>query len=152
MSACPQCKNELLPQAAWCPQCGIVQPATEQIDCENHASELAIGLCVLCGKPVCGDCALSVEGKTFCENAQHQSIFRDWSVAHESDFEFESDMIRHNIAAAGIETMVFSFRNFLGTFWLKDMKPVRVLVPNAKHQQARETLMKLRLIEQQDKQ
>ncbi|HEY5614447.1 MAG TPA: hypothetical protein VIL52_00360 [Bacteroidota bacterium] len=152
MKNCHHCAAELERNAAYCNHCGAVQQETAPgtVECENHTEEHAVGVCVLCGKPVCGDCAVSAEGKIFCENALHQSIFKQWAVVHESSFEFESDMIRQNIVSAGIDTKVFSFRDHVGTSWLSDVKPVRVLVPAEQQQRAQEILQSLRLIGQHE--
>lgn len=144
---CPHCNALIGEKRSFCVECGMLQKSnlSESVECENHAGEQAIGLCMICGKPVCGDCAVTSEGKIFCDNVQHQEMFTSWLTVHVSDFEFESDMIRQNLANAGMESKVFSSHDHGGTYWLPDVKLVRVMVPNKLKERALHILRDLHL-------
>ncbi|MGH2568843.1 MAG: hypothetical protein ACRDGA_10930 [Bacteroidota bacterium] len=146
---CPNCASSLTETQSFCMKCGMLQKEnlSEMLECENHTGQPAVGLCIVCGKPVCGDCALTLEGKIFCDDVQHQKMRDAWSVIVVSDSEFEADMIQRNLAGEGIECRVFSFRDHVGTFWLPDPKPVNALVPIPKKDQALNLLRRLSLVD-----
>ena len=143
---CERCGVEQTGVQSFCLTCGTVQHRySRSVECELHLGEKAVGLCVLCGKPVCNDCAVTAEGKIFCNNPVHQDWAKHRSVVHLAYSEFESDMIVRNLLLARIESQAFSFRDHIGTYWLPDAGLVRVLVSRSQQEQAQEVLRALHL-------
>lgn len=149
---CVQCGVPLEHVRSFCLHCGTLQEDNlhEPLECGNHAGQRAVGLCIVCGKPVCGDCAVTSEGRMLCDVVDHRTKATSWSSIHRSDFVFESDMIRQNLINAGIEAKIFSFRDHLETFWLQDTQFVRVMVPAHEREKALGLLQQLYLIDQPD--
>lgn len=144
---CSFCSEQLPQNACICLSCGrFDRSLPEVVNCENHSDEEAIGICVLCGKPVCGDCSLTVQGKTFCDNPEHQTVFFEWAVVYETVFEFEADLIERNVQQAGFECRVYCLRDHIATFWLEEVRLTRVMVRNDHARDARDLLQQLRLI------
>jgi hypothetical protein len=144
---CSPCGSTVRNSNVVCLSCGsFVTADGELIVCENHGSEQAIGVCVVCGKPVCGDCALSVNGRTYCDIVEHQSIHSRWKMIHETRFEFEADLIERNLEQGGIECRTFALGDHAATFWLEEMRIVRVLVPMERASDAVVLLQRLQLI------
>ena len=79
-----------------------------QLDCENHLGMNAVGTCEVCGKPVCGDCATSHEGKIFCDEAAHVKMFDELDLFCEAETIFEVELVARNLQANGISSMWFN--------------------------------------------
>jgi hypothetical protein len=79
-------------------------------DCANHPGLAAAVVCGICGKPVCGQCAVDVEGWTLCDDAQHKALLNHWSVLFVSDSEFETDIIKKNLELNGFAARIFTSR------------------------------------------
>lgn len=146
---CPQCHSHVEPNATFCAQCGVVRGGNrpQQLDCENHPGQLAVGLCVVCGKPVCGDCASTVTGKFVCEHRDHKTWAEQWSVVHVCTFPFEGDMVAQNLINAGCAAKLFSFRDHVGLHWVGDAARVQVFVPQEQRDAALKFLNQLQLTE-----
>src|SRR3990172_1664840 len=117
MSQCHHCRTEVLENDVLCPSCGaiVVRSEDEEIACENHTGEQAIACCVVCGKPVCGDCATSRAGVFLCDIPEHQEVAGKWAVVTVAENSFEADMLRANLVHAGIQTRLADPRHFVGT-------------------------------------
>ncbi len=149
---CVQCELPVDHARSFCLHCGALQRDRlhEPLECEHHAGESAIGLCIVCGKPVCGDCAVASDGRVVCDVVDHRSKASHWSSIYSSDFVFESEMIRQNLMNAGIEADIFSFGDHLETFWLPDARFVHVMVPAHERAKALELLHQLHLTDLSD--
>jgi hypothetical protein len=117
----------------------------EAIECEQHAGQQAIGLCIVCGKPVCGDCATTVSGKTVCDLAEHQTLAQQWSVVHASTSAFEAELIARNLLQANIPAKAFAFRDHVELHWFADADRAIVLVPSEQLDTALTLLHRLQL-------
>ena len=62
----------------------------------------AKGICEVCGKPVCGDCAVSHKGKTFCDELQHVNIYEEQQFFAEAETIFDIELIARNLQANNI--------------------------------------------------
>lgn len=38
------------------------------MNCHNHPTKEANGICVKCGKPMCAECLVDIGGKNYCKN------------------------------------------------------------------------------------
>lgn len=146
---CSRCEAVLEQKALFCPQCGTLQTANvaERLGCEHHPGQPAIALCIVCGKPVCEDCASTVAGKFVCEHRDHKTMARQWSVVSVCTFPFEGDMVAQNLTNAGIAAKLFSFRDYIGLHWFEKAARVQVLVPQEQYEAARALLHQLQLSE-----
>lgn len=148
---CPYCRAVNVVTKSFCLGCGKMQPGfADFAECEHHPGEPAVGLCVVCGRPVCNDCAVTQGGKVYCNDVQHRQWATEWVSIHTAQSEFESDMIECNLRAAEIETKLFSFRRHLGTFWLKDAGIVNIQVARQQQEGAVQLLRDLRLVEMEE--
>lgn len=148
--SCVQCSSPINDTDYSCGVCGGINalPGGERIECENHPTEPAVAVCVLCGKPVCGDCATSVQEKSFCDDKNHQSVFADWSVVFEGRSGFEADMMVRNLEQAGLEVRSFDRQLHAAVIWL-DVRPrVDVRVRKNKAADAMEVLRSLQLLDE----
>ena len=83
-----------------------------QLDCENHFAMSAVGVCEVCGKPVCGDCATSHEGKTFCDETSHIKIYDEYNLFGEGETIFEVELVARNLQANNISCAWFNPKQY----------------------------------------
>lgn len=151
---CEFCLERLEEEQKFCPLCGMLQAALidegEEIECENHPEMEAVGICVVCGKPVCGDCAVKREGKILCENDEHIKIAQGWAVIFTTNTEYEAQMVKANLENAGIPSLVFSQRDHVYFLTVGDLAIVNVMVPKHRLPEAQELLRRMDLFEEGD--
>ncbi|MBI3585918.1 MAG: hypothetical protein HY088_02170 [Ignavibacteriales bacterium] len=149
MKHCSHCPSILAAGAYFCSQCGFISSNGVQknlLECENHSDQIAIAVCIVCGKPVCGDCAIAKDKKFFCDSGEHINIDGEYVVIYSCESEFEADMIRQNLHQAGIRSLSFSFHNHVGTYWNQDRALVQLRVSQSQAHQATDILRNLGLL------
>ncbi len=136
-----------------CPRCGRIMTAGESlgITCENHPAEAAVACCVMCGKPVCGDCATNRDRIFLCDASGDRMSAADWEPAFVADNAFEADVIMANLLNAGIKSRAADPRLFNGTLGIKRELKVRILVERAMIPAAGEVVQSLRWIASESK-
>ena len=128
---CPRCEEPVLPTDTFCDHCGVLQPAknTEKgPECATHPELAAIAGCIICGKPVCAECANEIEGKYFCDNDSHHELHQDYVVVYRSSAEYEAEMIRANLENAGIDVQLFDQHGHIYFVDIGEMALVSVMV------------------------
>lgn len=120
------------------------------MECENHSGERAVGRCLVCGKPVCGDCAVNWQGKLFCDNAEHPQLHATWKTVATCKSEFESDLIQRNLLDHQIPCLVFPLHRHAGFFGLQVEHEVRVTVAAPLAGSASDVLESLSLVSESD--
>lgn len=149
MKQCSYCNSILAAGAFVCSQCGFISSNGVQknsLECENHPDQIAIAVCIVCGKPVCGDCAIAKDQFFFCDSGEHIKINGEYAVIYSCESEFEADMIRQNLHQAGIRSLSFSFYNHIGTYWSQDHALVHLRVLQSQVNQAMDILRSLGLL------
>lgn len=146
---CFNCEEIIGNKTDFCPHCGYLQvdllEDDEEIMCEKHNSVEAIGICVICSKPICGDCAIERNGKLFCDNDEHIKMAEDWAIVFTTNTEYEAEMIKANLEGGGIPCMIFSQRDHAYFIAIGDMAVVNVMVPKKRFDEAEEYLKKMDL-------
>ena len=133
---CIYCGAEIEPGLLYCPECGkifltrIFEPEDE-IECEEHLVKPAVGICVVCGKPICKECAIEVDGKIYCKEGNHKQYKEEWSIVYTTQYEYEAEMLKANLESAGIPCVVFSTKDHT-YFMTVGFGIVKVLVPKDK--------------------
>lgn len=80
--------------------------------CDNHPLISAIAICDVCGKPVCGDCAVTKRGKYFCNDSSHQAVFNSYAFFCESPTMFEIELVAKNLEENGVPVQWFDRRQY----------------------------------------
>jgi predicted RNA-binding Zn-ribbon protein involved in translation (DUF1610 family) len=123
---CPKCGQEIDASSEWCVACGALFTA---MACDRHPDRDAVGVCVICGRPVCPECDEDETVHHVCP--EHSSIpcFEGWAQLYTTSDGIEAQLIRDNLEADGIDSEVLSQRDSALAFDLGDFSQVRVLVP-----------------------
>jgi hypothetical protein len=152
---CFNCEELLLVKSNFCPHCGMLQvdllEDDEEIMCDKHSNIEAIGICVVCSKPICGDCAIERDNRLFCDNDEHIKIFEDWAVVFTTSTEYEAEMIKANLEGGKIPCMIFSQRDHAYFMTIGDMAVVNVMVPKKRLTEAEAYLKKMDLFNDETK-
>jgi len=146
---CCRCHAPLDPGDLSCQHCGGLSGEVsdaERIECGNHPGQLAIAVCVVCGKPVCGDCAVRSDDRFFCEDPDHRSIHSGWQPVYSCVSDFEADVVQRNLQQAGLETKVSSKGGHLELYWAHQKPVVQVWTSKAKAAEAETLLQQLGLL------
>ncbi len=150
---CDNCDCEIDSDAEYCSHCGIVfenEEGKSSIECDTHRDVPAVGVCVVCGKPVCQDCSNSKKGKVFCDNDRHVKIHQDWAVLCTTSAEYEAEMVKANLEMAGIKALVFSQLDHAYFIPMSRLAIVNVMVPKAKLTKAKKVLRQLKGVDETD--
>src|SRR5512143_3116659 len=129
---CPRCEEQVYDGDTFCDHCGILLPVSDEEnlpECEKHPDRAAVGGCIVCGRPVCSECANEVEGKYFCDDDSHLNVHQDYVVAFSTALEYEADMIKANLDGAGIEALVFNQHDHVYFVNVGSLALVNVMVP-----------------------
>lgn len=150
---CEYCDSQIDGEAEYCIHCGIVfekEEETTTIECEIHAGVRAVGVCIVCGKPVCCECARYKKGKVFCDNDEHVKIYQNWAVVYSSSAEYEAEMVKANLELSGVKALVLSQVDHTYFIPMSRLAVVNVMVPKDQLSKAREVLKRLRGLEEDD--
>lgn len=133
LETCVYCGAEIEPGLLYCTVCGkifltrIFEPEDE-IECDEHIEKPAIGICVICGKTLCQECLVEIDGKIYCKQGNHRQYDEEWTVVYTTQYEYEAEMLKANIESAGIPCVIFSTKDH-AYFMTIGIGIVKVLVP-----------------------
>jgi len=116
------------------------------IYCETHENCKAIGICIVCSKPVCSLCSVDVGEKKFCSDPTHQIIFKDWQLLFRADSEFEADAITCNLSQCGIQANYFSLHEYPVCSELQENRTL-LFVVKSEFERAEKLLKEIHLID-----
>jgi hypothetical protein len=150
MNICKNCSAQFQAGQKFCYICGALLNASEEkvfeIECETHPDRLAVGLCVICRKPVCSNCEVKSTGKILCADPEHRILLQEWCVIYQPDSEFEAEAFMRNLTNGGIEAKTFSLHDHIATHWLKENR-VLLFVRKSEDVRAKALLKELNLID-----
>ena len=147
---CENCSTQLQSGQKFCGICGaFIHTGVKNdftVECETHQDRPAIGVCVVCSRPVCSECMVKSAGKILCTDAEHGIVLLEWCVLYQPDSEFEAEALVRNLADSGIETKAFSLHDHAAAHWLDDNRVV-LFVRKSEEKKAKELLKELNLID-----
>lgn len=141
---CESCDELIEQEATFCPHCGVLlgwsSDGAKDFRCETHGDRDATGRCVVCGKLLCGACAVKKQGRMFCNNDDHVKMAFDWVAVCTTSTLYEAEMIRSNLESGGIPAMVLSQGDRMYFTTLGDLAVIEVMVPKDEVEDARRYL------------
>jgi hypothetical protein len=145
---CIYCGVEIEAVDIYCKNCGKIFLTKieddDEIECENHFERSAIGVCVVCGKPICEECSNEDDGKIFCAEGNHRDFYKGWTVVYTTSIEYEAEMIKANIEGAGIPCVIFSQKDH-AYFMTVGFGIVKIMVPREQKDMAMKIIEDIRL-------
>ncbi len=75
--------------------------------CSNHSGVNAVAVCAVCGTPVCGDCAVTLSGTTFCNDRSHAELYASCRLLGRSGTMFDAELIAKNLEVHAITSYWF---------------------------------------------
>ncbi len=112
-------------------------------ECVVHPSRLATGRCAICGRPLCSECSVKKGKEQFCRGTDHQTIAESWVVINSAASEFEADMVSRNLSVQGVDSRIFSSREYTYTIAWNPDDVVRTYVRRDDLRRAQEILRAL---------
>lgn len=125
---CIRCKVINADDVLFCRNCGILFHLDTNVECENHSGRDALGICVVCGKPVCDDCMKTGEGKIYCDDAAHPQVPVTHTRLGAAISDFSADLVAKNLVANGIAALVFSQHRYSHFYRFTDDAPASIFV------------------------
>ena len=141
---CTHCHSVNTEAALFCSACGFALRALDAVECENHSDTAAVGICVVCGKPVCGDCSVARENKLYCNDVAHARLTTTHTKLGDAATEFDADLIVKNLSSNGVPALQYSMKKFSHFCCLTGNDTVSILVKTESIEEAR------RIIEEMD--
>lgn len=145
MTKCDRCGQPRVLSEVDCPVCGRILSEAEGVGCEVHEGATAVACCSVCGKPMCGDCAVWTGSQFLCNVPAHKEVADDWQVIARCSSVFEADMIMTNLRQGEFKPMAFSPGEFTVSFWHSGLSTARVFVRKGESEGARRLLQALAL-------
>jgi RNA polymerase subunit RPABC4/transcription elongation factor Spt4 len=115
-SKCSECGEEVTEDSDFCPHCGALFSASEGVFCDTHQSAKATGVCIVCRKLVCRQCAKSVHGRTFCLDHQDVEVQQDWAVVFVSTEINDAELVKAILEKGQFRVLVQNFGS-VGYAW-----------------------------------
>ena len=131
---CSHCNEIIAAGSEACPACGHLH-VDEQ--CDVHPDRQAKGLCVICDTAVCDECNRGGASHFLCEEHRAIPVEQGWAQVYTTADDFEAQLIRENLEAAGVDARVISQKDhFAVPVDLGDLSGVRVMVPAFSYDEA----------------
>jgi DNA-directed RNA polymerase subunit RPC12/RpoP len=105
-NTCPKCNNKLEENDVYCFECGKI--FLMNIQCLNHLTTAAQGICVICGKPVCKKCVTEIQGRFLCEEDNDYEIVENYAKIFDTDDPGELEFIKNRLKKAEIEFIILN--------------------------------------------
>jgi hypothetical protein len=149
VNTCRNCSMQLMAGHTFCKKCGSVVDTSEDhdetIECETHPDHYAVGICVICGRPVCSDCEVKSNEKILCHDPEHKIALHEWCAMVEPGSEFEAVALVRNLSDGGIEAKAFSLHDHVATHWLEETH-ILLFVKTSECEKGKALLQELNLI------
>jgi putative signal transducing protein/double zinc ribbon protein len=140
---CDYCSALVKESDVFCDSCGDLQELPEGKDrpeCNTHHDVDAVAGCVICGKPICDDCAHFIDDVAYCEDDGHQRINQEYIVVYRTSTDYEAEMLRANLIGAGIDAVVFNQHDHVYFVNLGALAVVTVMVRKKDEERAVEII------------
>jgi hypothetical protein len=138
---CAACDEQVLPSDTFCNHCGSPQPREGATpECDRHPDAPAVGGCVVCGAPLCAECAVQVGDRYFCAADSHVDLYERYAVVYTTSTDYEADMIKANLQGAGIDALVFNQHDHVYFITMGSLAIVNVMVPKDQFARAKDII------------
>ena len=133
---CKNCSSKNSDSVLFCRVCGMSMGDPESVECESHPAANATGICVVCGRPVCGDCSTTKGAAVFCKDASHALLMDTHMRFAFAENEFDADLVARNLAAHDVPAIAFSLKKYSQFYRFTDNPAVSLFVSKEMHETA----------------
>ena len=102
---CPECGEEVLDQFDFCPNCGIL--FREKVSCTEHPLMPALGVCVICQRPLCRRSLSKVQGRYLCEKHDKLEIYEGMVRVFGTSDAAQASFARTSLESDGLHPVIF---------------------------------------------
>ncbi|UCF06782.1 MAG: DUF2007 domain-containing protein [bacterium] len=138
---CETCGNCVGTDDEYCRHCGAV--FEEGITCTEHPDTEAGSVCVICRRPLCGECTETKSGVSFCRQHNDYSFFNNWAVVYTTGTESDAQMIQERLEVHDIPCVVDSRKDSVWGVTFGPLAEIGILVPFEYVLRAEESFRKL---------
>ncbi|PKL87779.1 MAG: hypothetical protein CVV23_13670 [Ignavibacteriae bacterium HGW-Ignavibacteriae-2] len=103
---CEVCGGEVLAEDNFCVNCGAI--FTEGINCLNHPSDSAEGVCVICQQAFCKNCGDMVNSLFLCYQHEHYEIIENYARLTGGQDQNEINFLNDCLLKEGLHSIVYS--------------------------------------------
>lgn len=147
---CSRCGEDVTEDSDFCPHCGVLFPAAENVFCDTHPVERSSGVCIICRKVVCPRCSKTVRARVFCLDHCAVEVQQDWARVFESTEINDAELIRSVLEKGQFRVLVQNFSS-IGYAWdgggdspqsrSNLSRPAKVFVPIPEYLEALKTVV-----------
>lgn len=101
-NSCHHCGEGVSAQDQFCLHCGYLKNVNFVAPCQNHRDRPSIGVCVLCRKELCKDCAGERNDRLRCAGHYEVEIREEWAAVFGSADSVELTFAREILESEGI--------------------------------------------------
>jgi len=105
-SLCPHCNAQVEADDDFCPTCGAL--FANDVFCDKHPKQSAIGVCIVCTKPSCSRCGHRVEKHFLCNEHDALEIFEGMARVFGNSDAVQIEFAKSSLEIAGLHPLVFS--------------------------------------------
>jgi len=102
---CDNCKAEIEESFDFCPDCGTLFIS---VNCENHQSVEADGVCIICALPFCSECGGNVSEKFLCNDHFNREIYQGMARVFGTSDAVQAEYVKSCLEQAGIKSLLYS--------------------------------------------
>jgi len=128
---CGRCGCPVVTSDPCCAGCGVIMAAGD-LSCADHSQVPAVARCLVCQRPMCGDCACLVEDRAVCEAHRTVKLVEGWASLGDQVTQLEAEVIQARLEDRKIEAVVLAntWSPYYGTLGMYQVLPA---VPWAAH-------------------
>lgn len=113
---CEHCERPVSADSDFCPYCGFLFERAGSVACSVHPFDAAVGVCIICQRPLCESCTEICEDRIFCSDHQDVVVEDEWALVFESTDVAEADLVRSVLESNGYHVHVRGFGS-IGYVW-----------------------------------
>jgi len=102
---CENCKADAQESFEYCPECGSLFVSAK---CDNHTSNDASGVCIICSLPFCSECGGMVNNNFLCESHSGYEIYQGMARVYGSSDAAQADFVQSCLEQDGIKALLYS--------------------------------------------
>ena len=105
-SKCHSCGEKVQPDFEFCPNCGEL--LINDVFCEIHQDEEALGVCIICSTPVCKKCGIKTSGHYLCNIHSKYEIYEGMARVFGTNDAVNIEYVKDTLDREGLHPYIYS--------------------------------------------